>query len=193
MAWDILPTKANIGRFVVSNNPNTWFRPFCKGRLEIVYHIFLDCALAIFLWNASPWPNIIGGFAHRPISDWILALISHVAILGIANSKVRKFQLFASLVLDFIWRARNLLIHKGTVTSPSQAFFQLSRILHIHVTAWRDCSLPSLWVPPDMGWLKANFDVAVKGSFAMAMEMLSDDQGNIFTAATQRLVSTDVL
>jgi hypothetical protein len=193
VAWNILPTKANIGRFVVSNDPNAWFCPFCKGSLETPSHIFLDCALAIFLWNASPWPNIIGGFAHQPISNWILAIISPVAILGIAKAEVRKFQLFASLVLDFIWRARNLLVHKGTVTSPSLAFFQLSRIVHMHVTARRDCSLPSLWVPPDVGWLKANFDVAVKDSFAVAAAVLSDDQRNIFAAATQRLFSTDVL
>jgi hypothetical protein len=44
------------------------------------------------------WPNVIGGFPSCPISDWILALISPLAVLVIAKSEVRKFQLFDSRV-----------------------------------------------------------------------------------------------
>jgi hypothetical protein len=44
-----------------------------------------------------------------------------------------------------------------------------------------------------MGCVKANFDVAVKNSFAMAAAVLSDDLGNIVVAASQKLVSTNVL
>jgi hypothetical protein len=99
----------------------------------------LDCDLALFLWNSSSWQNVIGDYASRPISEWILAILSPVVILGVGVAKVRKFQLFASLVLDFIWRARNLLIHEGTVFSPSQALFQVSRTLEFHIAAWRLC------------------------------------------------------
>jgi hypothetical protein len=44
-----------------------------------------------------------------------------------------------------------------------------------------------------VGCVKANFDVAVKNSFAMAAAVLSDDLGNIVVAASQKLVSTNVL
>jgi hypothetical protein len=87
----------------------------------------------------------------------ILALLSLVVVLGVAKPEVRKFQLFASLVLDFIWKARNLLIHEGVVYSPSQAFFQVPKTLSNHVVAWKDCILPSLWVHPAVVWFKANF------------------------------------
>jgi hypothetical protein len=151
-----------------SNDPNAWVCPFCKGPVETLSHIFLGCDLALFLWNSSSWPNVIGDYASRPISDWILAIFSPAVILGIGVAKVRKFQLFASLVLDFIWKARNLLIHEGTIFSPSQALFQVSRTLEFHIAAWKACILPFLWVPPTVGWIKANFDVAVKNSFAVA-------------------------
>jgi hypothetical protein len=179
VAWDILPSRANIGRFVVSNDRNAWFCPFCKGPIETLSHIFLDCALPIFLWNSSSWPTVIGGFASQPISKWILALLSPIVVLGVAKSKVRKFHLFASLVMDFIWKARNLLIHEGVVFSRSQALFQVSKTLDFHVVAWKDCILPSLWVLPTAGWIKGNFDVAVKNTFAVVAAVLSDDLGNI--------------
>ena len=31
VAWDILPSRAKIGRFVVSDNPDAWGVPFVKG------------------------------------------------------------------------------------------------------------------------------------------------------------------
>jgi hypothetical protein len=37
-------------------------------------------------------------------------------------------------------------------------FFQVSKTLSNHVATWKDCILPSLWVPPAVGWIKANFD-----------------------------------
>ena len=55
------------------------------------------------------------------------------------------------------------------------------------------CILPSLWVPPAVGWIKANFNVAVKNFFAVAVAVLSDELGNIVAAASLKLVSTDVL
>jgi hypothetical protein len=193
VAWNILPSRANIGIFVVSNDPNAWVCPFCKGPIETLSHIFLECDLATSLWSLSSWPNVIGGFVSRPISEWILALLSPIVVLGVAKNEVRKFQLFASLVLDFIWKARNLLIHEGTVFSASQAFFQVSRTLNFHVVAWKDCILPSLWAPPTVGWIKANFDVAVTHSFAVAAAILSDDSGNIIAAASQKLIYRDAL
>ena len=43
------------------------------------------------------------------------------------------------------------------------------------------------------GWIKGNFDVAVRGSYLVAAAVLSDDKGAIAGAATQRLNCTDTL
>jgi hypothetical protein len=59
--------------------------------------------------------------------------------------------------------------------------------------AWRDAVVPSLWIPPDFGWLKGNFDVAVHGTFSVAAGVISDDSGNIILAVTHKLPSTDAL
>jgi hypothetical protein len=193
VAWDILHSRDKIGRFVVSDDQEAWLCPFCKGPVESLSHIFLDCHLARILWRISPWPLSLLPFSLRPISDWVMAILSPVDALGIPKVDVRKFQLFASLTMDFIWRARNLLIHEGKQPSPSAAIFQISNTFNHHINAWRDLALPTIWTPPVAGWIKGNFDVAVRGSFAVAAAVLSDDSGTIIAATTQKLVSTDVL
>jgi hypothetical protein len=107
IAWDILPSRANISRFVVQAAEEAWVCPFCKGPLETLTHIFLECSLASFIWRNSPWPSIIVGFSNKPIVDWITAIIFPAQSLAIPVDDVNKFQLFAAITLDNIWRARN--------------------------------------------------------------------------------------
>jgi hypothetical protein len=68
IAWNLLPSRDNIGRFVIKTEIDAWVFPFCKGLQETLCHIFLDCDLAIILWRNSHWPLITGGFSSRPIS-----------------------------------------------------------------------------------------------------------------------------
>jgi hypothetical protein len=63
------------------------------------------------------------GLVYRHISDWILAIISPAVLLSIPNSNVRKFQLFTSFTLDFIWMARNKLIHDRIQPSHEKALY----------------------------------------------------------------------
>ena len=115
IAWDILPSKANIGRFVFYEDGNAWVCPFCKGPLETLPYIFLDCVLAKALWSSCPWSFNLARFSSRPISDWILAIIFPYAKLDIPKVECRQFQLHATLVLDYIWQARNKLMHKASL------------------------------------------------------------------------------
>jgi hypothetical protein len=193
VAWDILPSRDQISRFIVNGDPTAWLCPFCNGPLETLVHIFLECNLAGFLWRSSPWSFSISDFLSRPIASWILAIIFPVAMLGIPKVDVRKFHLYASLMLDSIWRCRNSLIHDGVQPSPSKVFYELSCTFNFHLKAWKDLALPSLWAAPVAGWFKGNFDVAVRGSFAVAAAVLSDDKGDIVAAATQRLNCIEAL
>jgi hypothetical protein len=148
VAWDILPSRAKINRSVDSLDPAAWLCPFCNGPLETLAHIFLECNLAVFLWRSSPWSIPIIDFCSRPIACWILAIIFPVAILGIPKVDVWKFQLYAALILDSIWRCRNILIHEGVQPSPSKVFYEFSSTFNKHLQAWRDAALPFLWITP---------------------------------------------
>lgn len=189
----MLPSRANIGRFIISEDMDAWVCPFCKNSLETLSHIFLECDLARILWRSSSWPLFPSAFASRHISDWILAIIFPVKMLAIPKYEVRKFQLFASLTLDFIWMARNKLIHDGIQSSPAKAIKQISYTLGLHCQAWSDSILPSIWTPPFAGCIKGNFNVAVHGDFAVAAAVISDENGNIILAFTQKLSYSDAL
>jgi len=91
IAWNMLPTRANIGGFVIFTIDGAWNCPFCKGPLETLSHIFLECNLAIFLWNSSPWSNCYAGFSNRPISDWVLAILFPCEKLAIPKHDARRF------------------------------------------------------------------------------------------------------
>jgi hypothetical protein len=60
-------------------------------------------------------------FSSRPISYWVLAILSSMAALGIPKFEATKFQIFATLTLDFICQARNQLVHDGIKPFPSKA------------------------------------------------------------------------
>ena len=108
----MLPTRANIGRFVLSEDSNAWVCPFCKGSLETLTHIFLECILAQSIWFSSSWPNVIFSYSSKPIHEWIIAIVFPAEKLAIPITNVRKFQLFDVLSLDVIWLSRNKLIHE---------------------------------------------------------------------------------
>jgi hypothetical protein len=74
--------------------------------------------------------------------------------LAIPITDVRKFQLFAVLTLDVIWLSRNKLIHEDIQPDPFKVSQQLHAFLGSHLLAWKNASLPSLWLPPCVGNVK---------------------------------------
>jgi hypothetical protein len=48
VAWDILHSRAKIGRLVASIDLAAWLCPFYKSPLETLAHIFLECDLLDF-------------------------------------------------------------------------------------------------------------------------------------------------
>jgi hypothetical protein len=77
--------------------------------------------------------------------------------------------------------------------SPLKAIHQVSCTYNFHLEAWNSKALPALWLPPAKGWVKLNFDVAVKDSFSVAAAVVSDENGDILNAATQKLHGSDAL
>jgi hypothetical protein len=171
-----------------------WVCPFCKGPLETLTHIFLECNLTRAIWSSSSWPNVISSYSSRPIHEWILVVVFPAEKLAIPITNVHKFQFFAVLTLDLIWLSRNKLIHEATQPDPYKVSQQLHATLGFHLLAWKNASFPSLWLPPCVGSVKGNFDVAIRGNFVVAVAMLSDYYGEIFSVATLKLhSSSDVL
>jgi len=156
-------------------------------------NIFLNCDLAKYLWSFSSWSLHISSFSSKHISEWILAIIYPISRLGIPIADCRKFQLFATTVLDLIWLLRNKLIHEAIQPNRAIVLQLLKFTLDSHYLAWKALELPSLWTPPCSGFLKCNFDVAIRDNFAVAAAVISNSDGEIILAATQKLSITDAL
>lgn len=69
--------------------------------------------------------------------------------------------------------------------SPAKAIKQIFFTLRLHCEVWSDSILPSLWTPPFAGCIKGNFDVAAT--------VISNENGNIILAVTQKLTYSDAL
>jgi hypothetical protein len=87
----------------------------------------------------------------------------------------------------------NLLVHDEIQHSPSKAIYEISCSFSVHLAAWRELVLSSLWVPLVVGWIKGNSDVAVKGSFKIAVAVISNKSESIIRAATQKLHSSNAM
>jgi hypothetical protein len=105
-------------------------------------------------------------------------------LLVIPRKKVRKFQIFAALTLDFIWLSRNKLIFEGLKPDLIKASKMIAASLDLHLNASSDFVLPSLWSAPHSGIVKGNFNVTIREDFAIAAVVVSDFAGNIIGAAT---------
>jgi hypothetical protein len=107
MAWNILPVRASLAKFVNSIDLDLWCCPFCKGFQESLSHIMLECSFAKILWRSSPWPLITDAFCEQPFTDLIVAILRPHLKLAIPIQEVRKFQLHAAITLDHTWFSRN--------------------------------------------------------------------------------------
>ena len=75
ISWNLLPVRANIARFIHSEDQAAWVCPFCKDAQETISHVFLDCSFARSLWNSLSWPLISESLCNLPISEWISAIL----------------------------------------------------------------------------------------------------------------------
>jgi hypothetical protein len=69
------------------------------------------------------------------------------------------------------------LIHEALQPNSRKDILQLKINLDSHLFAWHVAVLPSLSLPPRIGCVKGNFDVAIKDNFAVAAAVLVILQG----------------
>lgn len=115
-------------------------------------------------------------FSNVPISEWIEVILSPQTLLSIEKKHSLEFQILSAAVMDKIWFARNLLIHMAIQSYPSYALnHQVISTSRSHLLAWENISpSKSVWTLPPLGFLKANFDVAIQNGLAVAAAILSD-------------------
>ncbi|XP_059440508.1 uncharacterized protein LOC132172957 [Corylus avellana] len=164
----------------------------CNDPPEDLQHLFLDCPFARAIWRNTAWPINVSVFSNLPIAEWSKAIINPSSHLGIPSDQVWEFQISALVTMDCSWLARNKLIHNGSVPDPVSCLKSISSMVKAHLKAWLDSAfVPEAWSPPPLGFLKANFDVAIRPLFSVAAVVLNDHTGLIVAVCTKKLPHLD--
>ncbi|KAL5569345.1 hypothetical protein UlMin_025920 [Ulmus minor] len=157
---DCFPTRLRLNRlFSISDLSCV----ICNSTDENIIHLLFHCDFSRRLWLASPWTIHPNPRSFSSAADCVRFIWRCDEIAGNHNEDI---WLFASILLDSIWRIRN---------SPN--------------------SLPlvSTWSPPLEGWTKINFDAATCPSFSVAAAVVRDWHGKVIKWQVRELLTSDPL
>lgn len=189
LLWDVFPTKCRIADRDGVCDDGEIRCVLCGEADESTHHLLLECLVSQILWCHSPWGLDIRTFAGKPLSDWLLTMLDPSTLPSLAPDDYHLFQLYALISWDIIWWTRNQIIHNEAKLDVLHMPNRVNRLCREHLGAWRQKKLAQLaqWIPPTMGSVKVNFDVA------MGAAVIRDHSGMFVGAAVQQFQVTDSL
>ena len=114
-------------------------------------------------------------------------------VLGIHGEKAKEFTLLVALTCDIIWMERNHIRIDGGHADPMLISSKVSRSFKEHKSAWQSISSfiyqSQSWSAPPRGWVKCNFDAAVKENMLVYAMVVRDEEGSILKAWAQEDVA----
>ncbi|KAL5574665.1 hypothetical protein UlMin_016364 [Ulmus minor] len=186
---DFFPTRLRLNRlFSISDLSCV----ICKYVDENIIHLLFHCDFSRRLWLASPWTIHPDPSSFSSALDCVHFIWQCDEIAGNHNEEI---WLFASILLDSIWRIRNSVLHGNTLPNPSSSYQLISKSFTATMNALKPNSLPlvSTWSPPLEGWTKINFDAATCPSFLVAAAVVRDWRGKVIKWQVRELVTSDPL
>ena len=72
------------------------------------------------------------------ILDWIKVILNPKSMLGLNEESVNDFQLYATILCDHLWMARNKARVEGSKSDPSVLSRQILRVFMEHKDAWKE-------------------------------------------------------
>jgi hypothetical protein len=79
------------------------------------------------IWRESPWPLDIIRFSELPIDEWMKIILAPKDSLAIHSEQGQDFLLYAAIVMDSIWLARNKVVHLGSIPQALNIYGGLSK------------------------------------------------------------------
>ena len=120
------------------------------------------------------------------IVDWVELIINPKSFLALDDEASKEFQLFVAIMCDHVWMCRNKARVEGIKMAPIDLARQVCKSFEDHKRAWKlECknsSKDSTWSPPPPGWIKLNFDAAIREG-KTSMTVMGRDQEGICVAA----------
>ena len=163
--------------------------PVCGEEVETVEHVFIRCPITVQAWANSVWPLNMDVFKDMNIDQWIKIIINPLEKLKIQGKEAREFSLFAAVHCDQVWKNRNQTVWGNQPVDSIKLSIQINKVFIQHKQAWQSIlgekeNSPS-WKPPPLGWIKCNFDAAVKPDKVVLAVVCGDSNGSIVAAESQ--------
>ncbi|XP_060965503.1 uncharacterized protein LOC133034433 [Cannabis sativa] len=191
--WSILsnalPVRAVIGnRFHIEDTSC----PLCGMGEESFEHLFLSCDLAFHLWRSSPW----GIFPVCDIGIRVWDWVKFIWDLNKRGIEANDVFLYASIVVDTIWRVRNEKVHNNCSPDIIKCIDNICTSYadyHASLLPSPSLDLTEAWSPPPPEWIKLNCDVKV-GLNSMCIAVVARNHlGSVIRVQTAREDFSDAL
>ena len=110
-------------------------------------------------------------------------------MLQIQGKEAKEFSLFAAVFCDQIWMNRNQTMWRNQPVDSIKFSIQINKVFIQHKQAWQSIigekeNSPS-WKPPPLGWIKCNFEAAVKLDKVVLAVVCRDSSGSIIATESQ--------
>ena len=184
IAAEALPTASRLyQRGIIDDETCT----LCGQQAETLPHLFLFCSFARAIWFAAGRvmhnTGSIGNISNG--SDIIRTIMELPSIPENHTASNPTDILFATLVMDQIWKARNEKRTQDATPNPLTSLRKATSLFSEHLIplASPDHASQSTvpraqaWSPPEFGWIKFNTDATFKENRAFAGVIARDNRG----------------
>uniref|UniRef100_A0A2N9FKX2 RNase H type-1 domain-containing protein n=1 Tax=Fagus sylvatica TaxID=28930 RepID=A0A2N9FKX2_FAGSY len=190
IASNLLPTKVALAKINPSADTSC---PLCALFQETSLHLFWQCSLAKALWFYTAWCIRVDMFQFNDITQVIELLISPPATWNFSKEDCVKLLLTGAIIMDLIWRIRNMVVHDQFKVNMSQLVVELRSRSREHWYSKNTMPDPLLkkqsvkWEVPEQGWYKVNCDAAIGRKFSSIAVVVRDWRGLVVLAQSKKV------
>uniref|UniRef100_A0A2N9IVM2 Reverse transcriptase zinc-binding domain-containing protein n=1 Tax=Fagus sylvatica TaxID=28930 RepID=A0A2N9IVM2_FAGSY len=132
------------------------------------------------LWYYTEWCIRVDMFQFNDITQVIELLISPPATWNFSKEDSVKLLLTGAIIMDLIWRTRNMVVHDQFKVNMSQLVVELRSRSREHWNSRNTMPDPPMkeqsvkWEVPEQGWYKVNCDAAIGRKFSSIAVVMRD-------------------
>ncbi|XP_048324699.2 uncharacterized protein LOC125421031 [Ziziphus jujuba] len=170
------------------------------GALESDNHLFFHYQVAKVLWFALPWSIKWDDFEDSSVEDKLQLFVNPTRYLPVHLVDKEDFFLYASLLLEQLWKIRNLTKQENKVFNLDNTVNLLKvRFAELKASTSKEnfethaVSVSSdLWRKPPAHFIKINSDAVVKDGFSTISAIAKDHRGKVLKIKVSHL-QTDLV
>ncbi|KAL5543394.1 hypothetical protein UlMin_007178 [Ulmus minor] len=185
------PTREKLSSLFTINDTSY---PIYASAPENMIHLLFFCDLSRHFWLASPWNIWTEALnCYNPLDG--LKFLWSLEDNDLAASQVADYRnvlLFASVLLDLIWKYKNSITRQGPRRDPCALFETILQSYNsLFAPKMATATLSSCsWHPPPSRWIKINSDAAIGENTAGIACIARNDRGSILCCKSRRLGSS---